>query len=241
MSESTPAQPATTTSSGGRAEKPAKVGVLVPWLLMTAALLALFAVHVVLDPLSETIQQIDALKQATLALIPTPLQEPVGEFLSWYLALSIETPVGPLAQVLMLWLFLQLVVLRFLSTLFGALLGHLMLLATGGTAGGWRVTFRIFALNRATVELANLLLILGVIYSPLSLPLKLVLLLVGFLMIRVVGMGTLLAQVVRAQDLGVFRTVVIAAPIFGILTLLSMFLAMFSYLWVGLWCVAKVG
>lgn len=243
--ESSPSTQATTTpaqpESAASASQP-KVGVLFPWIAMVVVLLALWIVHsFVLDPLSEAIQQVDALKNLTTSMLPGPIQEAAGELISWYVSLSIQTPAGPLASLLALGMFIELVGVRFLATLMGALFGHILLLVTGGTAGGWRVTFRIFALNRAWVELLTLVFILFVAYVPMAIAIKLLLLLVGLLMIRLLGMATLLAQIVREQDLGSFRTFVIAAPLFGIFTVFSMFLSMVSFVWVGLWCIAKIG
>lgn len=219
-----------------------KPRVLLPWVMVVVSLMALFSVHLfVMDPVSEAIQQVDVLKNLTTSVMPSGLAEIAGEFLSWFIALGIQTPYGPLASLLGLGLFAYMVGLRFISSFLGATLSHLLLLVTGGTKGGWRVTFRVFALNRAWVEFVTLAFILLCAYAPLALAWKLFVLLVGILAIRMLGMMTLLAQIVRDQDLGAVRTFLLAAPIFCIFTVISMLLSLVSWLWVGLWCVAKVG
>lgn len=230
-------QPATPTAPSE--EKP---GVLLPWVMVIVSLVALFSVHfIVMDPVSEAIQQVDVLKNLTTSVLPSGLAEFAGEFLSWFISLGIQTPYGPLATVLGMGLFAYMVALRFASSFLGAAVSHVLLFLTGGTKGGWRVTFRIFALNRVWVEFVTLAFILFCAYAPLALAWKLFSLLVGLLSIRMLGMITLLAQIVRDQDLGAFRTFVLAAPVFCVFTVVSMVLSLVSWLWVGLWCVAKVG
>lgn len=220
----------------------AKQGVLVPWLLVTFVLMVLFGVHFALmDPVSEAIQQVELLKQLTTQNLPPIIGESAGELLSWVISLGIETPYGPLASLLGIGLFVYIVVLRFVSSLGGALFGHLLLLVTGGTSAGWRLTFRVFAINRLWVELVTLALVLGLGYAPLDLVWKLPGLLVGLAVIRLLGMAALLAQIVRGQDIGLLRTFLVAAPLFSVFTVLSILLSLVSWLWVGLWCVAKVG
>lgn len=227
------------TDAGPQDEKP---GVLLPWVMVIVSLVALFSAHFfVMDPVSEAIQQVDVLKNLTTSVMPTGLGEIAGEFLSWFISLGIQTPYGPLATVLGVGLFTYMVALRFMSSFIGAAVSHLLLFLTGGTKGGWRVTFRVFALNRAWVEFITLAYILFCAYAPMAIAWKLCILLVGLLSIRMLGMITLLAQIVRDQDLGAFRTFVLAAPVFCVFTVVSMLLSLVSWLWVGLWCVAKVG
>lgn len=241
MTTSSPAQ-APEANKPDDAAAPEKPGVLLPWVMVVVVLVALFSVHfVVMDPLSEAIQQVDALKDLTTSVLPSGLSEITGEFLSWFISLGVQTPYGPLASLLGVGLFTYMVIVRFFSSFIGAAFSHLLLFLTGGTKGGWRVTFRVFALNRAWVEFITLVLIIATAYSPIVLPWKLFVLLIGLLTIRLLGMATLLAQIVRDQDLGSFRTFAIAAPFFAVFTVLSMVLSLGSWIWVGLWCVAKAG
>jgi hypothetical protein len=59
--------------------------------------------------------------------------------------------------------------------------------------------------------------------------------------IRLIGMGALLAQLVRGQGLGFFRTFFLLGPLFALFAVISMVLSVLSVVWVGLWCIAKVG
>jgi len=58
--------------------------------------------------------------------------------------------------------------------------------------------------------------------------------------IRLIGMGTLLAQVVRGQGINFVRTIFLLGPFFALMTILGMVLSFVDVLWVGLWCVAHL-
>ena len=58
--------------------------------------------------------------------------------------------------------------------------------------------------------------------------------------IRLVGMGALLAQIVKGQGIGFSRTFFLIGPIFALFTVASMLVSIGSAIWVGLWCIARV-
>jgi len=194
---------------------PAKPGVLAPWFLMAVVLMISFGFHLMLDPVSEAIERVGIIKDLIVPAFPEFLQGLAGEFFSWAVSLGLQTP-------------------------YGSPLSHALLLLTGGTAGGWRVTFRAFALNRIFVELLTLVVLLVVAYSSLPVSFQVLLLLILIPGIRLIGMGTLLAQVVRGQDVNFFRTLFLLGPLFALTTILGMLLSIVDVLWVGLWCVAHV-
>jgi hypothetical protein len=85
-----------------------------------------------------------------------------------------------------------------------------------------------------------LVVLLVVAYSSLPVSFQVLLLLILIPGIRLIGMGTLLAQVVRGQDVNFFRTLFLLGPLFALTTILGMLLSIVDVLWVGLWCVAHV-
>ncbi len=219
----------------------AKPGVFLPWLVVMLVLGISLAQHVIMDPISEAIEQIDILKGLVTDVFPAALQGLVGEFLSWTMALGIQTPYGSVAGFIMTGVVIIAVIRPFLASFIGALLGHPLLFLTGGTDQGWRYTWRAFAFNRIAVELASVACFLGIGYSPLAVAWKISALLILIPGIRLIGMGALLAQLARGQGLGFFRTFFLLGPFFALFAVISMVLSVVSVIWVGLWCIAKVG
>jgi hypothetical protein len=219
----------------------AKPGVFLPWVFVLLALGISMAQHSLMDPLSETIQQIDVLKGLVASAFPDFLQGPVGHFLSWTMALGIQTPYGSLAGFVMTGVFIVAALRPFLASFLGALLAHPFLLLTGGAEQGWRFTWRAFAFNRIAVELLSVACFIGIGYAPLSPAVQVSALLILIPGLRLIGMGALLAQLARGQGLGFFRTFFLLGPLFALFAVISMILSVFSVVWVGLWCIAKVG
>lgn len=219
---------------------PAKPGVLGPWILMALVLLVSLGLHLMLDPVSEAIERVGVIKDLIVPAFPSFLQGTAGEFFSWAISLGLQTPYGSVAGLMLTGLFLVCVVRPFVVTLVSALATHLLLFLTGGTDGGWRVTFRAFAINRVFVELLTLVTLVVVAYSSLAVATQVALLCILLPGIRLIGMGTLLAQVVRGQGVNFFRTMFLLGPLFALTTILGMVLSILDVLWVGLWCVAHV-
>ncbi len=234
-----PPAPATTNPVPG--SPAAKPGVFLPWLFVFVVLGLSLVQHSVMDPISETIQQIDILKNLVASAFPEFLQGPVGHFLSWTMALGIQTPVGSLAGFIMTGVFIVAALRPFLASFLGALFVHPFLFITGGTEQGWRYTWRAFAFNRIAVELVSIACFVGIGYAPLSPAWQIAALLILIPGIRLVGMGALLAQLARGQGLGFFRTFFLLGPLFALFAVISMVLSIVSVVWVGLWCIAKVG
>ncbi len=238
----TPASvPAPSVETPPAAAPAAKPGVFLPWLFVILVLGVSLAQHVVMDPISEAFEQIDILKGLVADAFPGALQGLVGEFLSWTMALGLQTPYGSVAGFIITGVVIMAVIRPFLSSLVGALIGHPLLFLTGGTDQGWRYTWRAFAFNRITVELASAACFVGIGYSPLAVAWKISALLILIPGIRLIGMGALLAQLARGQGLGFFRTFFLLGPLFALFAVISMVLSVGSVIWVGLWCIAKVG
>lgn len=239
---STPAPvPAPSVEPQPAAEPAAKPGVFLPWLIVMLVLGISLAQHVVMDPISEVIEQVNVLKGLVADVFPGALQGLVGEFLSWTMALGIQTPYGSVAGFIMTGVVIIAVIRPFLASFIGALIGHPLLFLTGGTDQGWRYTWRAFAFNRIAVELASVACFIGIGYSPLAVAWKISALLILIPGIRLIGMGALLAQLARGQGLGFFRTFFLLGPVFALFAVISMVLSVVSVVWVGLWCIAKVG
>ena len=236
---STPAAPVNATPEPTPA-LPAQPGVLGPWILMVLVLLSSLGLHLLLDPVSEAIERIGVIKDLIVPAFPEFLQGVAGEFFSWAISFGLQTPYGSIAGLMVTGLFLLCVVRPFLVTLLSAIATHLLLLVTGGTDGGWRVTFRAFAINRIFVELLTIGVLLVVAYSSLSVAKQVILLCILVPGVRLIGMGTLFAQVVRGQGVNFFRTMFLLGPLFALTTILGMVLSIVDVLWVGLWCVAHV-
>lgn len=219
----------------------AKPAVFLPWLMVMIVLGLSLAQHVVMDPITESIEQINILKGLVAEVFPAALQGLVGEFLSWTMALGIQTPYGSVAGFIMTGVVIIAVIRPFLASFIGALIGHPLLFLTGGTDQGWRYTWRAFAFNRIAVELASITCFVGIGYSPLAVAWKISALLILIPGIRLIGMGALLAQLARGQGLGFFRTFFLLGPVFAFFVVVSMVLSIASVIWVGLWCIAKVG
>jgi hypothetical protein len=218
----------------------AKPGVFLPWVFVMIALGISLAQHSLMDPISETIQQIDVLKQMVASAFPDILQGPVGHFLSWTMALGIQTPYGSVAGFIMTGVFIVAAIRPFLASFLGALLAHPLIFLTGGTEQGWRYTWRAFAFNRIAVELLSVACFIGIGYAPLPPAWQISALLILIPGIRLIGMGALLAQLARGQGLGFFRTFFLLGPLFALFAVISMVLSIVSVVWVGLWCIAKV-
>lgn len=218
-----------------------KPGVFLPWAFVVMVLGLSLAQHTVMDPISEAIEQIDILKQLVSSSFPDFLQGAVGEFLSWTMALGIQTPYGSVAGFIMTGVVIAAALRPFLATFFGALLVHPVLFITGGTEQGWRFTWRAFAFNRIAVELLSVACFVGIGYAPLSPAWQISALLILIPGIRLIGMGALLAQLARGQGLGFFRTFFLLGPLFALFAVISMLLSVVSVVWVGLWCIAKTG
>jgi hypothetical protein len=219
----------------------AKPGVFLPWVFVMIALGISLAQHTVMDPISEAIEQINILKQLVSSSFPDFLQGAVGEFLSWTMALGIQTPYGSVAGFIMTGVVIVAALRPFLASFFGALLVHPALFITGGTEQGWRFTWRAFAFNRIAVELLSVACFIGIGYAPLPPAWQISALLILIPGIRLIGMGALLAQLARGQGLGFFRTFFLLGPLFALFAVISMVLSIVSVVWVGLWCIAKVG
>ena len=165
----TPAQPpAPAVTNTAPTTSVAKPGVFLPWFVVLLVLGISFAQHVVMDPLSEAIEQINILKQLVSSSFPEILQGVVGEFLSWTMALGIQTPYGSVAGFIITGVVIIAIIRPFLASFIGALIGHPLLFLTGGTDQGWRYTWRAFAFNRIAVELASVACFIGIGYSPLA-------------------------------------------------------------------------
>ena len=239
---STPAPvPAPSVEPQPAAAPASKPGVFLPWLLVFVVLALSLAQHVVMDPISEAIEQINILKQLVSSSFPEFLQGAVGEFLSWTMALGIQTPYGSVAGFIMTGVVIVAALRPFLASFLGASFVHPLLFLTGGTDQGWRYTWRAFAFNRIAVELISVACFLVIGYSPLAVAWKISALLILIPGIRLIGMGALLAQLARGQGLGFFRTVFLLGPLFALFAVISMVLSVGSVIWVGLWCIAKVG
>lgn len=219
----------------------AKPGVFLPWLAVMLVLGISFIQHVVMDPISESIEQVNILKNMVAQTFPDALQGIVGEFLSWTMSLGIQTPYGSVAGMIMTVMFVVVILRPFLVSFVGALFGHPLLFLTGGTDQGWRYTWRAFAFNRIAVELASVACFIGIGYSPLAVAWKISALLILIPGIRLIGMGALFAQLARGQGLGFFRTFFLLGPLFALFAVISMVLSVVSVIWVGIWCIAKVG
>jgi hypothetical protein len=239
---STPALvPAPSVEPQPAAAPASKPGVFLPWVLVMLVLGLSLAQHVVMDPISEAIEQINILKQLVSSSFPEFLQGAVGEFLSWTMALGIQTPYGSVAGFIMTGVVIVAALRPFLASLLGAFFVHPLLFLTGGTDQGWRYTWRAFAFNRIAVELVSVACFIGIGYAPLSPAWQIAALLILIPGIRLVGMGALLAQLARGQGLGFFRTFFLLGPLFALFAIISMLLSIMSVVWVGLWCIAKVG
>jgi hypothetical protein len=239
---STPAPvPAPSVEPQPAAAPAAKPGVFLPWLLVFVVLGLSLVQHAVMDPISEAIEQINILKQLVSSSFPEFLQGAVGEFLSWTMALGIQTPYGSVAGFIMTGVFIVAALRPFLASFLGAFFVHPFLFITGGTEQGWRYTWRAFAFNRIAVELVSIACFIGIGYAPLSPAWQISALLILIPGIRLVGMGALLAQLARGQGLGFFRTFFLLGPLFALFAVISMVLSIVSVVWVGLWCIAKVG
>lgn len=219
---------------------PSKPGVFLPWLLVCVVLVLSLGVHVVMDPLSEMLERINLLKNLVSEAFPEHFQGIVGEFLSWLMALGIQTPYGSVAGFIFTGVIMLAVVRPFLASFLGAAIGHPLLFLTGGTDQGWRYTWRAFAFNRIAVELASVLCFVCVAYSPLKPAWQILILFFVVPGIRLIGMGTLLAQIIRGQGIGFFRTFFLVGPVFALSTIASMLVSFASVIWVGLWCIARV-
>lgn len=217
-----------------------KPGVLLPWLGVCAVLALSLGVHVIMDPISETLERLNIVKSLISESFPQAFQGIVGEFLSWVMALGIQTPYGSIAGFIISGIVMLVVVRPFVASLLGAGIGHPLLFLTGGTDQGWRYTWRAFAFNRIIVELASVACLLGVGYSPLRPAWQILLLLFILPGIRLIGMGALLAQIVKGQGIGFFRTFFLIGPVFALFTIASMLVSFATVIWVGLWCIARV-
>ena len=108
-------------------------------------------------------------------------------------------------------------------------------LLLGGAPGGWKGTARAFLLNHACADLATLawagllVTILNTRYSILSISL---LLLVGFLLIRLIAHAWLLISLSRAHSLGVLRIIFLGLPalFFGLAVSVLLTLALWTWL-----------
>lgn len=219
---------------------PSKPGVFLPWLLVCVVLALSLGVHIVMDPLSEMLERLNLLKNLVSEAFPQAFHGVVGEFLSWLMALGIQTPYGSIAGFIFTGVIMLAVVRPFLASFLGAAIGHPLLFLTGGTAQGWRYTWRAFAFNRIIVEISSVACLLGVGYSPLKPSWQIMILLFVLPGIRLIGMGALLAQIVKGQGVGFLRTFFLIGPLFALFTIASMLVSFVSVIWVGLWCIARV-
>ncbi len=219
---------------------PAKPGILVPWFFMAVVLMISFGLHLMLDPVSEAIERVGVIKDVIVPAFPEFLQGLAGEIFSWAVSLGLQTPYGSVAWLMFSVVFLVCFVRPLVVTLVSAILTHTLLFVTGGTAGGWRVTFRAFAFNRIFVELLTLVVLLVVAYSSLPLSFQVLLLFILVPGIRLIGMGSLLAQVVRGQEVNFFRTLFLLGPLFALTTILSILLSLLDIIWVVGWCAVHV-
>ena len=206
---------------------------------MAVVLMISFGLHLMLDPVSEAIERVGVIKDVIVPAFPEFLQGLAGEIFSWA-ALSLKTPYGSVAWLMFSVVFLVCFVRPLVVTLVSAILTHTLLLVTGGTAGGWRVTFRAFAFNRIFVELLTLAVLFVVAYSSLPLSFQVLLLFILVPGIRLIGMGSLLAQVVRGQEVNFFRTLLLLGPLFALTTILSILLSLLDIIWVVGWCAVHV-
>lgn len=216
-----------------------KPGVFVPWLMVGFVLILSWILHIVMDPVSETIEKFNILKDLITQSFPQPTRGLVSEFLSWVMALGIQTPYGSLAWLITSGIFVLKVFLPLVASFLGALISHTLLFITGGTSQGWRFTWRAFAFNRIGVELVSIAVFIVVGYSPLQSATQILILLLLIPGIRLIAMGALLAQIIKGQQIGFLRSFVLAGPVFVLFTIISIILSLLSVFWVGLWCIAR--
>ena len=235
-----PVSPVSAPSAAPVAGSQPKPGVLLPWLGVCGVLVISLGVHVIMDPISETLERLNIVKSLVSESFPQAFQGFVGEFLSWVMALGIQTPYGSVAGFIITGIVMLVVLRPFAASFLGAAIGHPLLFLTGGTDQGWRYTWRAFAFNRIVVEIASVACLLGVGYSPLKPSWQILILLFALPGIRLIGMGALLAQIVKGQGIGFFRTFFLIGPVFALFTIASMLVSIASVIWVGLWCIAKV-
>ena len=156
----------------------------------------------------------DLAKEQALKAIPQEwlgwLAQPVIQLINQY--------VGPYALIgeafMGTWAILLTLILPASFLLLGLAIVHGVLLL-GGAPGGWKGTARAFLVNHACADLATLawagllLTILNTRYSILSIS---VLLLGGFLFIRLIAHAWLLISLTRAHSLGALRIIFLGLP-----------------------------
>lgn len=193
----------------------------------------------VLDPVTEGIEQIDILKQGVVATMPTSLEGPVGELLSWMIALGIQTPYGSLSFLVTAGIAFWFVLRPLLTSLLLAPLAHILILLSGGAKGGIGATFRAFGLNRANVEFASMAVALVVAWSPIPLIVQIPLLFVALALVKVIGLCVLGARLIYAHELGPVRIMLFGIPTLVVSSLFVLFLTIVPWTWVSLYCVAR--
>jgi hypothetical protein len=237
----TDSSPAIKTDSTPQVPVPeSKPGIFWPWLMVGVVLIVSWVLHVVMDPASECLEQLNIFIGQITQCFPASLHGIVGEILSWMVAFGIKTPYGSVAWAIFSFTFFYAVVRPLLASFLGALFGHLLLLVTGGTTSGWRTTWRAFAFNRIGVEAVSVVAFVLVGYSSLDPKLKFLILLFLIPAIRLIGMGVLLSQIVKGQGIGIYRTLFVIGPLFVFFTIASIIFSFPSVLWISLWCFVKV-
>lgn len=102
-------------------------------------------------------------------------------------------------------------IVPFVTTLVTALVSHPIFLI-GGAPGGWRGTLRSFALHRFLVELATILVALGIFLAPLDLVQSGVLLFIAIPFVRILALVFLWIHLVRTHDFGAARALFLGPP-----------------------------
>lgn len=225
----TPTTPVSAVSSAPNPPPPEVVGVLIPWILMALILMGSFAVHVWLSPIKP--EQVEVSTRTTQSLaenLPSEARPYIDEAFKWLGSYDNRIGVAAVAGK-------QFFIIPALLTLVCACLMHLLIFLTGGTDGGWRVTFRAFALNRIFVEALTLVVLAVVALSRMHPATAMPILFFVLPAIRLIGMGSLFAQLVRDQGINHFRMLFVLGPFFAVSTIISIILTLVNLDWFNKW------
>ena len=180
----------------------------------------------------------DLAKEQALKAIPQEwmgwLAQPVIQLINQY--------VGPYALIgeafMGTWAILLTLVLPAAFLLLGFIIVHGVLMV-GGAPGGWKGTARAFLVNHACADLATLAwagLLLAILHTRYSILSISVLLLVGFLLIRLIAHAWLLISLSRAHSLGALRIIFLGVPalLFGLTVAILLSFSIWAWLVIDL-------
>ncbi len=210
---------------------------LVTWAALGSVLVAGLYLWQSNDPVAEAAGRgLQEMERRLTELAPQELNAPASKLAAFFTDKFVR-PQTDMARVFTSgWGLLFGVIVPLAMTLLGALFTQAALSVTGGAAGGWRETFRVFAFNRLVAEALSIAFVLVVIALDWGLAVKFVLLFSGLPLIRIAVTVHLAVTLCEAHRPGFGRVLLLGVPGMIVSGCVTALLSLLPAAWFWLHC-----